>query len=189
MAQQGYPENPGAADRAAAAPVRGGGQDRLAHFVQGALIQNISMADHKAGILFTLVSAALLFLFTRIPATPAGIAGLFWVLVVVLLVTAAGCAFTAIFPHVSRQGDPLLFWGAIAEQPDRAAYVSEACAADNSELSRRKLAYCHDLARICARKYLLLRVAMASAAAGLLLFLALLGLGLAPAASASSMVW
>ncbi len=152
-------------------------QDRLGDFVHGSLLQNIVMADRKAGILFTLVSAALLFLFTRVPEALAEPAGILWALVVALLVLSAGCAFTAIFPRIRTEGDALIFWGAMARHQSRESYIAEVCRQSPDEIALRKLAYCHDLACICARKYRLLRVAMVSAAAGLLLFLAFLTLG------------
>lgn len=155
----------------------GAAQERLSDFVHGSRIQNIVMADRKAGILFSLVSAALLFLFTRVPDALVEPAGVLWALVVALLVLAASCAFTAIFPRVRTKGDPLLFWGAIARHDTRERYIDEVRRQSPDEIARRKLAYCHDLACICARKYRLLRVAMASAAAGLLLFLAFLAAG------------
>ena len=39
-------------------PVLGAHHERLADFLNGAIIQNINLADRKAGIIFTLLVAA-----------------------------------------------------------------------------------------------------------------------------------
>lgn len=159
-------------------------QERVGDFVHTSLMQNITLADRKAGILFTLVSAALLFLFTRLPNDFASATGALWLLVVVLLVTGAACAFLVVFPRFRRSADSangtssVLFWGEVARQPDTQAYIAEVCRRDPAELARGKLGYCYDLACICARKFRLLRIAMGCSAAGLLLFLVALAVGL-----------
>lgn len=183
---EAVPGDPPAKDRTI-----GPAQDRLADFVHASLIQNIVMADRKAGILFTLVSAALLFLFTRVPGALSDPSGALWALVVAVLVLSAACAFSAIFPRIRNQGDSLLFWGAMARHKDRDSYIDEVCGQSYDGIARRKLGYCHDLACICARKYRLLRIAMVCAALGLVLFLALLALGVPTAltGNARSLVW
>lgn len=159
-------------------------QERVGDFVHGSLMQNITLADRKAGILFTLVSAALLFLFTRVPQTLDGTTGALWLAVVVLLVAGAGSAFLVVFPRIRRSGPGVLFWGAVAAQPDRHAYIAEVCRQEPAALARGKLGYCYDLARICARKFHMLRLAMMCSAAGLVLFLVALAVGL-PAGNGS----
>jgi len=145
-------------------------QERVADFVHGALLQHIVMADRKAGILFTILSAALLFMVTRIPAAPLAWPGLMWVGVTAVLVAAAAGAFAVVLPRTSARGT-FLYWGTIAGYPDRDSFVTAVCRHDGDALARAKLAYCHDLARVCAHKFRLLRLTMAIAAAGLVLFL------------------
>lgn len=153
-------------------------QERIGDFVHGSLMQNITLADRKAGILFTLVSAALLFLFTRLPQALATPTGALWLAVVVLLVAGAGSAFLVVFPRIRRSGPGVLFWGAVAAQPDRHAYIAEVCRQAPATLARGKLGYCYDLACICTRKFHMLRLAMACSALGLVLFLVALAVGL-----------
>lgn len=153
-------------------------QERIADFVHGATMQNIVLADRKAGILFTLVSAALLFLFTRTPAAFDRPVPVLWLIVVACLVVAAACAFVVIFPRLRRGSGDLLFWGDIARYDSADGYMAAVCRRDASTLARGKLTYCHDLACICARKFRLLRIAMIFAATGLVMFLVLLALGL-----------
>lgn len=144
---------------------------RVADFLHGPLIQTIVMADRKAGILFTLVSAALLYLVTRVPAAPMTWQGGLWLAVVVALVVSAVCAFAVIFPRVHAQRTDILFWAGIARFPDAKSYHDAITRTDEAGLNAAKVRYCYDLARICDRKFRLLKVAMMAAAAGLILFL------------------
>ena len=145
--------------------------ERVANFVHGSLLQNITLADRKAGILFTLVSAALLFLFTRVPEVIFSAAGGLWLVVVTLLVLAASLAFSVIFPRQRRHSENVLFWGGVADWPDRNAYIQAVASMESERITQAKLEYCYDLARICRRKFRLLRYAMMATAIGLVLFL------------------
>ncbi len=149
---------------------------RVPDFLHGPLIQTVVMADRKAGILFTLVSAALLFLFTRVPGALTSVAGVLWLLVVANLVTAAACAFAVIFPRVTASKPDILFWGGIAQYADAAQYRDALARTGEAELAAAKARYCYDLACICARKFRLLKAAMLAAAIGLVLFLVALAL-------------
>jgi hypothetical protein len=114
-------------------------QERVGDFVHSSLMQNITLADRKAGILFTLVSAALLFLFTRVPEAMASPAAVLWMLVVVLLVTGAACAFLVVFPRIRHSAvSSVLFWGEVARLPDRDAYVAAGGGADPAALGGGK---------------------------------------------------
>lgn len=155
----------------------GGEHERVADFVHGSLLQNVTLADRKAGILFTLVSAALLFLFTRVPGSLASPAGALWMVVVVLLIAAAALAFTVIFPRKRRRAESVLFWGGVAEWPDAEAYIGAVSGMERERIARAKLEYCYDLAHICTRKFWLLRCAMMATAVGLVLFLVSLVIG------------
>jgi len=167
-----------AADEAAAKAEMGAGPTasadpggRVADFLHGPLIQTIVMADRKAGILFTLVSAALLYLFTRFPADPLTWRGGLWLAVVGALVVSAVCAFAVIFPRVRSRHADILFWGGIARFSDAKSYHDAIKRTDEAGLNAAKVRYCYDLARICDRKFRLLKVAMTATALGLILFL------------------
>ena len=86
--------------------------EKFADFLHGAIMQNINLADRKAGIIFTLVSAATLFLFRQAPDMIVGlqagpsVRGVLWWLIVVLLIGAAVSAFFVIFPRIRRRGTP-----------------------------------------------------------------------------------
>lgn len=158
-------------------PIPDAAQERALDFVHASALQHVVMADRKAGIVFTLLSAALLFLFTRMPvfAWPPDAEAALWLVTVALLVSATALAFLVVLPRVRGATTPgVLFWGAIARHRNSAAFVEALCANEASQLGRGKAAYCYELSRICQRKFQLLQLALVMAAAGLMLFLVLL---------------
>ena len=165
-------------DAQAAAP--DAAQERALDFLHASALQHVVLADRKAGILFTLLSAALLFLFTRVPTDlwpPSWAAGL-WAIVVALLVAASVLAFLVVLPRVP--GGPaadLLFWGSVARYATPTDYLAAVCRAGAADLARDKAVHCHALSCICARKFRLLRAALLLAGGGLVLFLAALAAG------------
>lgn len=175
-----------AAARAGAGPVPDVGQERALDFVHQSALQHVVLADRKAGILFTLLSAALLYLFSSVPAfawPPSPTAAL-WLLVVVLLVLATALAFLVILPRVRPGGTrDVLFWGAIARHETPEAYLEAVCGRSAAELARAKAVYCHQLSQICQRKFRLMRWSLLLAGAGLILFLVALAFGLTAGAT------
>lgn len=155
-------------------------QERALDFLHASALQHVVLADRKAGILFTLLSAALLFLFTRVPDAlwpPSWAAGL-WTAVVALLVAACALAFLVVLPRMpGGTTADLLFWGSVARHAKPDDYLAAICRAEAAQLARDKAVHCHALSCICARKFRLLRVALLLAGAGLLLFLAALAVG------------
>jgi len=152
-------------------------QERALDFVHQAALQHVVMADRKAGILFTLLSAALLFLFTRMPdwGGPVTAATALWLAATALLIAAATLAFLVVLPRVRSDGAPgVLFWGAIARHAGPDAYLRSVCGQTPAEIGRGKARYCYELSCICARKFRLLRVALLLGAAGMVLFLVML---------------
>ena len=158
-------------------------QERALDFLHASALQHVVLADRKAGILFTLLSGALLFLFTRVPDTvwPIGWVASTWLIVVGLLLSASVLAFLVVLPRLRhRPGSDPLFWGAVARHTQPEHYLAEICATDAVALARAKAIHGYQLSCICARKFRLLRAALLCAAAGLLLFLAALAVGLPP---------
>ncbi len=171
------------ADPATPASGGQGAHDRALDFVHASAMQHVVLADRKAGILFTLLSAALLFLFTRMPAFawPLTPSGWLWLAAVAFLVAATTLAFLVVLPRVrmGRSAD-VLFWGAVAQRPDVEAYEAALHAMTPAELSHGKAVHCYQLSCICRSKFRLVRVALLLAAAGLVLFLVMLAVGGAP---------
>jgi hypothetical protein len=164
-------------------PALGAHHERLADFLNGSIIQNINLADRKAGIIFTLVVAAGLFLLQRAPEAIGALAAgpepraMLWALIMLVLVGAAASAFAVIFPRIRRQPGGILFWGDITGYAQGRDYLARVAQERAEELARIKLSYCHDLSGICAAKFRMLRVSMTLAAAGLVLFLVYTALG------------
>lgn len=158
-------------------------QERALDFLHTSALQHVVLADRKAGILFTLLSAALLFLFTRVPETvwPIGWVASIWLIVVGLLLSASVLAFLVVLPRLRhRPGSDPLFWGSVARHTHPSNYLAEICETDAATLARAKAIHGYQLSCICARKFRLLRAALLCAAAGLMLFLAALAVGLPP---------
>ncbi|WP_200342641.1 Pycsar system effector family protein [Rhodovibrio sodomensis] len=158
-------------------------QERALDFLHASALQHVVLADRKAGILFTLLSGALLFLFTRMPDAgwPIGWVVSTWLVVVGLLLSASVLAFLVVLPRLRHgPGSDPLFWGAVAKHTQPENYLAEICETDAAALARAKAIHGYQLSCICARKFRLLRAALLCAAAGLLLFLAALAVGLPP---------
>ena len=179
--QAEVPETAGHAPDAAPDALPEAAQERALDFLHASALQHVVLADRKAGILFTLLSAALLFLFTRVPQVlwPLGWAAGVWVVTVLLLLAASVLAFLVVLPRGPGQSAAdLLFWGSVARYHTPKDYLAAICAAEPARLARDKAVHCHALSRICARKFRLLRWALLLAGPGLVLFLAALALAL-----------
>ena len=140
-------------------PALGAHHERLADFLNGSIIQNINLADRKAGIIFTLEVAAGLFLLQRAPealgtllAGP-DLAALLWALIMLVLVGAAASAFAVIFPRIRRQPGGILFWGDITGYARGRDFPARVARERLDDLIRIKLTYCYDLSVICATKF------------------------------------
>ncbi|MDZ7713366.1 MAG: DUF5706 domain-containing protein [Rhodovibrio sp.] len=160
-------------------------QERALDFLHASALQHVVLADRKAGILFTLLSGALLFLFTRVPNAvwPIGLDAVLWLIVVGFLIIASGLAFLVVLPQMrSDSGSDPLFWGSVAKHTHPENYLEAICRTDAATLARAKAMHGYQLSCICARKFRLLRAALLCAAAGLVLFLVALAVGLPPGA-------
>ncbi len=146
----------------------------FADFLHVSLNHNIALADRKAGILFTLVSAALFYLLESRP-TSLGLTTLsgdllLWVLMVTLLLVAAGSALAVVFPRIRYGGSKLLFWGHVGKINDADDWIGALYKASGERLIAAKLKHCHVLSRIARDKFRMLRLAMMSGMLGLLCF-------------------
>lgn len=181
MDQVSYMPREGPASESDAANVPSTAQERALDFLHASALQHVVLADRKAGILFTLLSGALLFLFTRVPnaSWPIGLAAILWLVVVGSLLSASVLAFLVVLPRLrSGPGADPLFWGSVAKHAQPEDYLAAICATDAATLARAKAIHGYQLSCICARKFRLLRAALLCAAAGLVLFLVALAVGL-----------
>lgn len=183
MDQTSNMPRPGRGSEPSSARVPTTAQERALDFMHASALQHVVLADRKAGILFTLLSGALLFLFTRVPDSgwPIGLAATLWLVVVGFLLSASVLAFLVVLPRLrSGPGSDPLFWGSVAKHAQPEDYVTAICETDAATLARAKAIHGYQLSCICARKFRLLRAALLCAAAGLVLFLVALAVGLPP---------
>lgn len=139
--------------------------------------RNIETADAKAGIVSTLVGGFLAVLATQQGEMMRGVGASSnaflqfldtssFIIGGICLVGSGLYSLSVIFPRLAvRQGD-LAFWGSISLFPSSADFVEKLDAASADELSDQRVRQCYDLARVCRRKYEMLRISMALGAVG-----------------------
>lgn len=146
----------------------------FADFLHVSLNHNITLADRKAGILFTIVSAALFYLLESRPPgldlTTLSKELLLWAFMMALLLIAAGSAVAVVFPRIRYGGSSLLFWGRIGRITDPEEWIGVLHKVSGQRLIAAKLRHCHVLSRIARDKFRMLQVAMVSGITGLLCF-------------------
>jgi hypothetical protein len=144
---------------------------RFSDFLHQSLNHNIALADHKAGIVFTLATAVIVFVLQRNPAVLHGIDGMvmqtMWMGVLVSLLTSAATAFGVVFPRLYRRRNGLLFWSSVARHETASGYAADVGSQSSEALLAARFEHCHALASICQTKYRLLRLSMFVAALGL----------------------
>jgi hypothetical protein len=151
-----------------------GNQRSLSEFLHVALNHNLALADRKAGILFTLVSGATLYILQSRSGWPSGhflsVAGLLWMAMLVSFVVSAGSAFVVIFPRLYRGPSNFLFWGTIGAVEKPAEWLDGLARRKSDELLIARFYHCHALSRICIVKFRLLRIGLIASLLGLISF-------------------
>jgi hypothetical protein len=69
-----------------------------------------------------------------------------------LLTFAAGSAFSVIVPRIGDAGG-IIHFRAVAKQTSAKQFANDVLGTSESEMFEAQIAYCYELARICARKY------------------------------------
>jgi len=151
-----------------------GDRQSLSEFLHTALVHNLALADRKAGILFTLVSGATLYILQSRSGWPSGhfasIAGLLWVTMLVSFVISAGSAFAVMFPRLYRGPNSFLFWGTIGKISRPTKWLDDLSRMRSEDLLLARFHHCHALSRICLVKFRLLRIGLIASLVGLLCF-------------------
>jgi len=151
-----------------------GDQRSLSEFLHVALNHNLALADRKAGILFTLVSGATLYILQSRSGWPSGhflsAAGLLWMAMLVSFVVSAGSAFVVIFPRLYRGPNNFLFWGTIGKVENPAEWLDGLAQMKSGDLLTARFHHCHALSRICIVKFRLLRIGLIASLVGLISF-------------------
>lgn len=153
----------------------GAGTHEISDFIHVSLNHNLSLADRKAGILFTLVSGVIIYLFESKGTAPltswSNPATLLWGLMALSFAVAALAAFGVIRPRFRKGHCDLLYWGAIGSTAQAARWINRLQLLNDEDLRAVRLYHCHALAQICVAKYGLLRLSMNAALVGLLSFI------------------
>lgn len=139
----------------------------------------IQLADAKASVGFGIISGVLAYLLSNdavrdVLLHPACTAKFGITLIAVLfLIASAMSAFLVIAPRLSSSpGDAgLVFFGDVAGRASGAEYVSDIASRSKPELTVAQLQHCFDVARVCTRKYALLKKSIWLALPGLTLAL------------------
>jgi hypothetical protein len=149
--------------------------EAFAESVHKYLREHIQIADTKAAFMSTAAAALVAFLygqgapklFLKSPLQWTWGGGLAF-LSTLLLAAAIGAALGVVVPRRKGSRSGLIFWEAVADQPDEVTYAKAVLSRDAGDLVREKLCHCYALARICRRKYFYLDLAVRVGAAGLI---------------------
>jgi hypothetical protein len=148
-------------------------------FEQMHLLTYMQLADAKASVFLAITSGAIAYL--------VGHYGLGWLrledigrhLVLLSLSTttlaiSASYSVAVIVPRVGTSPESIIHFRAIIRRPSAREYVDELLAKSQSEIFYEQAAYCHELARTCAKKYQLLDRSFFAGIIGYAAFLATL---------------
>jgi len=139
------------------------------------IARNIGLADTKATWTFAVLAGAIAYFASQAPlvsvilsgtrpwATILGITGF------VGLALGAVAAFLVIVPRLSGSRTGMYFFDAVAARSDADAYLDELLPLTEEALLEAKLRHNFEVARVCAGKFRMLRLAMWSGLAGLAL--------------------
>ena len=170
----------GAAEVGATPPRRSDGQfdgrekPEFGDFVHRYIRESIRFADQKATFVFAGTVAWLAFLYDdgvalrwlKAPTSWSGIDAMAF-LGMVALVVGAGCAFWVIVPRTKGSRRGLIFWEAVAEYDTGDSYGEELLKFSMERLFIATASHCVDLAKICRRKYQVLRCSLLWGVSGL----------------------
>jgi hypothetical protein len=117
----------------------------------------MQLADAKAAVFMAITSGAIAYI--------VGHYGLAWVnlehirlhLILLpvstgLLTFGAGSAFSVIVPRIG-DANGIIHFRAVAKRTSAKQFASDVLGTSESEMFEEQMAYCYELARICARKY------------------------------------
>jgi len=145
----------------------------FAELVHEYLRDNISLADQKCAIVFTLVSVALFFLFGELRENKelSFVADEWIIAAIFCFVIAAVFAFLAIFPRLRGAAGHIIYWKAIYEHRNSSTFIEKVTQNSAEALAKQTLEHCYELSVICKKKYFRLRISLCLSAIGLALFL------------------
>jgi len=132
----------------------------------------IRNADQKASFFFAAATAGLGYLLAKhvvrgwVDAATFTVADYASMIAVAGLTAAAALFLSVVFPRLRSSSPGLIFFNEIAAHSSALNYSKSALATSSAELARSKLRHLHDLAKVCRRKYELLRLGFWTGAVG-----------------------
>jgi hypothetical protein len=149
-------------------------RERFAEAAHQYVREYIRLADQKATFLFTGATALLAFLYKNDVSARWLKPVMHWnildtVVFVAMIALAIGVllALIVVIPRTPGSRRGFLFWEAIAEYDNGRQYADELGRLSSASLFQVKAEHCFDLARVCRRKYSVLRAAILAGAIGL----------------------
>lgn len=151
----------------------------FATFHEGYIRHYIQLADAKAGVGFGIISGVLAYLLGKdavrdVVLRPALTAKFgITVIAILFLIASTVSAFLVIAPRLSSspRDAGLVFFGDVAGRASGDEYVSEIASRSKPDLIAARLRHCFDVARVCTRKYALLKKSIWLALPGITLAL------------------
>ncbi|MES2442857.1 MAG: Pycsar system effector family protein [Pseudomonadota bacterium] len=137
------------------------------------VITNIAMADTKATWTFAVLAGVIGYVVSQTDVVSAVVsAERPWLaalagLALAALLLGAGAAFLVILPRTSGAPGGIFFFGAVAVRADAGAYLDELQPLSHGALIEARIRHNFEIARVCRRKYRVLRLAMLSGVIGL----------------------
>lgn len=157
--------------------------DDFAEFLHKYIRENITLADQKAAVIFSIFLFTLLFLLDptkHLWPNHKGWIGLkgylnhatviFNLATVIFLALAELFAFLAVRPRLGSRSNAPIYWGTISQHVNSSAYIDRIIESSHEALVRAKLEHCYELSTICAEKYTFLKGAIYLAILALLVF-------------------
>jgi len=131
--------------------------EKFISFEHAYLLAYMQLADAKAAVFMAITSGAIAYI--------VGHYGLAWVnlqhirlhLILLpvstgLLTFGAGSAFSVIVPRIG-DANGIIHFRAVAKRTSAKQFASDVLGTSETEMFEEQMAYCYELARICARKY------------------------------------
>lgn len=139
----------------------------FATFHEGYIRHYVALADTKAGVIFALAAGIIGYLLNddemRSTILAPSCSSEFVVLLLALasLGIVAALTFFVVAPRLfAPSNEGLVFFGAVAKKASSDNFLSEIGASSDEQLTEARLKHCYDTAKVCSRKYELLKAAI-----------------------------
>ena len=143
------------------------------------LLTYIQLADSKASVFLAMTSGALAYIFGRygfawLSFRDIGSHMVVLLVAMALLALSAAYAFAVIVPRLGNPVRSIIHFRSVVRLGSARDYADDIIATPRREMFEQQIAWCYDLARVCARKYRLLDMSLWLGVVGYGAFLAAL---------------